>query len=287
MAWNREALLAIPALEAFCPALHLCPADRFPSADDLTAIAQERRLTSGSGAPLRFVGASVGTARGFEAGYEMRIFRDGEVPTRSNDFHDLFNALAWITYPRTKALLNRLHYEHVEHAEYAIAQQKPSGRIKPTSDSGSRGTARDVLTLFDESGIVVACGESELAGLLRDFQWKALFCEQRDTVKHRMRFLSFGHAMLEKAMQPYKGITARALIISANPAYFNLPIEEQIAEADSCAALHLSPPAALEATDRLAPLPILGIPGWCTANRDASFYDDTSVFRPGRRARLR
>jgi hypothetical protein len=33
----------------------------------------------------------------------------------------------------------------------------------------------------------------------------------------------------------------------------------------------------------LHPLPVLGIPGWCTANRDAAFYDDVSVFRATRR----
>jgi hypothetical protein len=32
-------------------------------------------------------------------------------------------------------------------------------------------------------------------------------------------------------------------------------------------------------------LPIQGIPGWEAANACASFYDDVSVFRPGRRAK--
>jgi len=34
-----------------------------------------------------------------------------------------------------------------------------------------------------------------------------------------------------------------------------------------------------------APLPVMGIPGWCDENAEAAFYDDVTVFRPGRRQR--
>jgi hypothetical protein len=33
------------------------------------------------------------------------------------------------------------------------------------------------------------------------------------------------------------------------------------------------------ATKPFAHLPVLGVPGWWTANEDAAFYADTSVFR--------
>ena len=32
----------------------------------------------------------------------------------------------------------------------------------------------------------------------------------------------------------------------------------------------------------LAPLPVLGVPGWWAANEAASFYDNRDYFRPGR-----
>nr|WP_265343094.1 MULTISPECIES: DUF3025 domain-containing protein [Burkholderia] len=42
-------------------------------------------------------------------------------------------------------------------------------------------------------------------------------------------------------------------------------------------------------TDRrnhdFAPLPVLGVPGWCDANAEAAFYDDPAVFRSVRRSR--
>jgi len=42
--------------------------------------------------------------------------------------------------------------------------------------------------------------------------------------------------------------------------------------------------AARELTSRdFAPLPVLGVPGWCADNADPSFYDDPAVFRRGRR----
>ena len=40
----------------------------------------------------------------------------------------------------------------------------------------------------------------------------------------------------------------------------------------------------LQSTRALAPLPVLGIPGWVADNEDPRYYDDTSHFRPGRRA---
>ena len=44
----------------------------------------------------------------------------------------------------------------------------------------------------------------------------------------------------------------------------------------------LAQAAALDSTRMLAPLPILGVPGWEAANERESFYDDAAVFRPGR-----
>ena len=37
------------------------------------------------------------------------------------------------------------------------------------------------------------------------------------------------------------------------------------------------------ATKPFVPLPMLGVPGWWSANEDAAFYADAEVFRPLRR----
>lgn len=277
--WNRDALLANPVFESLWPAIALCPSRRFPGAGDLNDLAQARGVASGGGAALRFVSGGDAVPRAFEKQYEVRIYRDGEIPTRPDNFHDLFNALAWLAFPKTKALLNRMQYEAM------MARRSEARQGTARMDAGSRGTARDVLTLFDESGVIVACSEPELEGLLRGFEWKTLFWTRRAEVGRAMRFFLFGHAIHEKALRPYKSLTAKALVFPVSRDFVGMPLDLQLAEADGRAADHLAQPGALGSTRVLAPLPILGVPGWEAANGHESFYDDVSVFRPGRTGR--
>jgi hypothetical protein len=284
--WDRDALLANPAFESLWPVIALCPSDRFPEPGDLSELAQALGAASGGGAALRFVSAGDTAPRVFEQQYEVRIYRDGEVPTRHHDFHDLYNALAWLAFPKTKALLNRRHYEAMLAREQSgsggTARMDLGSRGTARMDLGSRGTARDVLTLFDESGVIVACSEPELEALLRGFEWKALFWRRRAEVVREMRFLLFGHAIHEKALRPYKGLTARALVLPVSRDFFGLPLASQLDQADARAADCFAQPLALGSTRVLAPVPVLGIPGWDAANQSEAYYDDVSVFRPGR-----
>ena len=284
--WDRDALLANPAFESLWSVIALCPSDRFPDAGDLSDLAQARGAASGGGAALRFVSAEDSVPRVFELQYEVRIYRDGEVSTRHTNFHDLYNALAWLAFPKTKALLNRKHYEAmmVRYGEtrQGAARTGSGSRGTARMDIGSRGTTRDVLTLFDESGVIVACSEPELADLLRGFEWKTLFWRRRAEARRGMRFLLFGHAIHEKALRPHKGLTARALVLPVSRDFFGMPLDSRRAEADARVADHFARPCALDSTRVLAPVPILGVPGWDAANEHESYYDDVSVFRPGR-----
>ncbi|MGH8697143.1 MAG: DUF3025 domain-containing protein [Burkholderiales bacterium] len=266
MLWDREALLASPWFAAAHPVLARLPQDRFPSLDGLNALARERGVRTGGNAPLTFVPAAA-SGRGLDSQYEVRAFRTGEVPTRADSWHDLFNALAWLAFPRTKATLNRIH--HDELVRRWGARQ--------------RGTARDVLTLFDEGGVVVACAAPALARCLGDFQWKELFWTRRPEAADAMRFFVFGHAILEKSLAPYKGVTAKALVIDVARASLALPAPSLVELLDERAAAHFARPGSLASTRLLHPLPVLGIPGWAPESEDPSYYDDENVFRPGRR----
>jgi hypothetical protein len=268
--WDRAALLDSPWLGALHRLLRELPAEHFPTLADLNALAAARGARSGGGTSLSFVPGGA-KARDFDAQYEVRIFRSGEVPTRAGSWHDLFNALAWLAFPRTKAVLNRRHYEEST-ARRGIAFR-----------GAARGTARDVLTLFDEGGILVACADPALAELLRGFRWKELFWERRADVAARMRFHVFGHAIHEKSLAPFRGVTAKALIIAMPPQALAGPAEVQVAVLDAGAAEYFSRPEALASTRLLAPLPVLGIPGWVPENADPAYYDDVTQFRPGRR----
>jgi len=240
------------------------PPDRLPTTEELNALVSAS-VVSGGGAAIRFVPPAA-PSREFTAQYEVRIFETGAVQTRPDNWHDLFNALVWLTFPRTKAVLNWHHYE----------------QIKLRRGETLRGTARDVLTLFDEGGILVAVADARLPALLRKFRWKELFWVRRAEVQRSMRFCVFGHAIYEKALGPHKGVTAKALIVPVEPALLAGPIAEQTAELDARAGEYFSRGGALASTRNLSPLPILGIPGWEPENEREGYYDDTSQFRPGR-----
>ena len=261
--WNRWELLASPAFATLAPLIEQLPEDHFPTLAQLNRMCDEREVVSGSGVPVEFVPQEAKT----DEPYETRVYARGKVLTRSRNWHDLFNALVWITFPRSKAAINRHHYREL------LARQ----------GEGLRGTPRDVLTLFDEGGVIVASSEPELGALLREFQCKELFWQRRAEVIESMRFYVFGHSIYEKALQPYKGITAKTVIFDLPPRELERPVPQQIATLDARLAKYFGDPKALGATETLAPLPVLGIPGWTADNEDERYYDDTQHFRPGRR----
>jgi hypothetical protein len=254
-----------PLFDPVAPWLARLPADDWPDLDQLNAAVMPG-MTTGGGQPLSFV-PPVPAGKSFDAHYEVRVYRTGGVPTRGCNAHDFFNALAWLTFPRTKAAINRLHYGE-------LAKQGHS--------SGVRGVARDVLTLLDEGGVIVASADDELSGLLRAFRWKQLFWERRQAVLERMRFYVLGHAILEKAVQPYKSMTAKAVLLPVPAAFMESPLAGQVVTADQLAADWLAGPDALASSRAVPPLPVMGVPGWHTG-QDADFYEDVAVFRPGYR----
>ena len=286
LAWQPGALLVSPLFESLWPVLRECPAAGFPGTADLDALASRHGIRNANGTVIRFVPDESSRRREPDSQYEVRVYRDGTVPTRCENWHDLFNALVWITFPRTKAELNRVHYREIMarcSTPGREARNTDSGsRGMAHTDSGSRGTARDVITLFDEGGVVVACGEPELSRLLREFCLKDLFWWQRNRVQRAMRFFVFGHAILEKGLQPYKGLTAKALVLDVPMAHFRQPLDARLADVDAAAARYFSRAESLVSTRGLSPLPLEGVPGWCPANEDGAFYDDVTVFRPGR-----
>jgi hypothetical protein len=260
-----ESALAVdaPIFAGIESLLRRLPQDRFPTTEELNALVAPS-VVSGGGAPIRFVPPDR-VSREYSAAYEVRVFETGRVTTRPNNWHDLFNALVWLAFPRTKSAMNARH-----HAEIRTRRGAPV-----------RGTARDVLTLFDEGGIVVAAADAGLADLLRNFRWKELFWQRRMEVERSMRFYVFGHAIYEKALAPHKGVTAKALIVPVERDGLEAPVARQVEGLDAFAADYFRRPDSLASTRTLMPLPILGIPGWEPGNAQESYYD-ASQFRPGR-----
>ncbi|MBZ0093166.1 MAG: DUF3025 domain-containing protein [Sulfuricellaceae bacterium] len=222
-----------------------------------------------SGQPLRFVPQAANPVR-FEERYEPRAYLAGEVQTRTKNWHDLFNALVWMTFPRTKAALNRRHY---------------MAATAEAASPGNRSRSRDAFTLFDESGVAIACSRSQLADLLHAFRWQELFWERRAEVVSHMNFVLFGHSLYEKALAPYIGLTGHGLVFLLEDGFHALPEAERLTQLDGLMADYFNAEAGDDFNpSQLAPVPLLGIPGWWAGNRAAEFYADTRYFRPGRRS---
>ena len=269
--WNPALLLQSVLFTPLHPLLLDFKASDFPRVDDLNALLAARRptITVQSGLPLRFV-AHQPEKLPFEMQYEPRCYLHGKVQMRSEAWHDLFNALVWMTFPKAKAAINARHY------------------LDLTSASGNpnrRSAVRDTVTLFDESGTVVACADTGLGQLLRDFKWKELFWQRRQQVNASMGFYLFGHGLYQKALQPYIGMTGQGLLVVVEQQFFSWPLARQLGYLDERLAAYLNAPEHCRNTRELAPVPILGVPGWATGNLREDYYDNISYFRSRRQER--
>ena len=176
------------------------------------------------------------------------------VPTRDDSPHDLFNALAWLAFPQTKAALNAVHV-----------------REAVSATPGARGRRRDAATLLDESGLIAACADASLVDGWRRHAWRETFWWRRPSVERALAVHVLGHGLLAKLADPYRAITGHALVLTLSP---STPLPDLDAAAAARIAEGLEPEA-------LLPLPVAALPGWDAENLGAALFDDTTVFRPG------
>jgi hypothetical protein len=265
--WNTDWLTRSEMFAPLRPVAAHLPAIGWPDLEMLNAMAADRgrRIANAQGMRVRFV-PQAPKAQSFEAAFEPRAYLRGEVQVRSLDWHDLFNALVWMTFPATKAVINASHYESMS-----------------ATGGGNRPPQGDALTLFDEDGVAVVSSDAELLELVRGFSWKELFWRRRDAVKERMRFCVFGHALFSKALQPFVGLTGKAVLLEVTGEFLELAQAPQLAELDRLMAMHIRDRERFRDGKELSPLPVLGVPGWWCGNEREGFYDDTAYFRPGRR----
>lgn len=261
--WNPHFAAQSPLLEHLGGFSAALAGEHWPGRARLQELFDIVNLRSASGARL-ILAAPVGAD-----GYEKRIFERGELEFREGNWHDLFNALTWLAFPRSKAALNARHH--------AALTEGDAGGVH------RRGAVRDALTLFDESGVIAVSSNPVLLQMIREFRWKPLFWEQREMVISRMHFLPFGHALCEKALAPYVGMTGHGLLLDVGNGFSALPLAERIAQIDRRVARQLEDVRALSGPRELSPVPVLGIPGWHDGNERGEFYDDSCYFRSGRR----
>ena len=186
--------------------------------------------------------------------YEQFIFEQHAVPTRDG-LHDFFNALCWLHFPLAKRQLNQL--------QAAAIQSQGVGAV--------RGPVRDAVTVFDENACLLQVDDVAWDALKRR-DWQAAFVTHRD-LWGSAQVQIFGHAALEKLVNPYKAITVHM---------WRVPNGLAVLDWDAWLSQDLQ-------ADKLArkpflPTPVLGLPGWWPENTTPDFYQDAQVFRLPRTA---
>lgn len=266
--WSPAALLQSPLFQPLHPILAHWEMIDFPGLPEFNAQLVSKQIKVKMGHPLCFVPQESGRL-GFESQYEPRCYLTGEVQTRADNWHDLFNALVWFTFPKAKAAVNQRHYTALRQASEPGASQ--------------RGKVRDMATLLDESGVIVVSANPELADMLYAFQWKELFWQHRRQSESAMGFFIFGHGLYEKCLQPYLGMTGQGLVLNVSAEFFNWALSEQLSYLDDRVAEYLDDANHCQSTRELHPVPLLGVPGWDDDNNHAGYYDNAGYFRSGRR----
>lgn len=225
----------------------------FPGLTALNALAERRGLVNACNLPLHFSASQKPLPA---RDYEQHILQTGCIPTRTDNWHDVMNALVWLRFPQFKAALNAAHGA-------AIADE----------DGTQRGRRRDALTVLDESGVWVGATDARLIEMLGQRRWRELFWENREAARAGMQWIVVGHALLEKMLAPYPAITGKCQLLHLTR---SAPDQTGLVDAQrqALAGLH-----ALAAPDQLAPLPLLGIPEWDEANTQAVYYDNRAIFR--------
>lgn len=269
--WAADFYTKSPLFEPIVPlAEHFCGFFKWPELADYQRLLDAHEpLRTRHGAALKIV-PQEGRPGHFEQHYAPRIYLSGEIQTRTRNWHDFFQLLTWFIFPRTKAVINAIH----------IPQARQ--RLESGAAPGRRTPIENTLSLFDEGGAVIVAGDGTLLQLIRDFRWKELFWQRRAELAAKLDCVTFGHAMYEKALSPYLGMTANTVLIEADSVYFSLDRAGRLAWIDARLATIFEQGERYRQPRDLQPFPILGMPGWDPANAEEAYYDNTDYFRPGR-----
>ncbi len=270
--WSPDFYAKSPLFDPIRPlAAKFCGYSDWPGLEDYQALLDAHPpICTRHGAALRIV-PQEGKPGHFEQHYAPRIYLSGEIQTRTRNWHDFFQLLTWFVFPHTKAVINAIH---IPSAQERLASGAAPGRRTPIENT---------LSLFDEGGAVIVASDPSLLDSIREFRWKTLFWERRAELAQKFDCVTFGHAMYEKALAPYLGMTANSILIEANEGYFSLDRAGRLAWIDEHLAQILERGESYRQPKDLQPFPILGMPGWDAANEAEAYYDNTNYFRPGRR----
>ncbi len=238
-----------PVFDGYGEYLDLMTAPGWPDIDALNA----RMPSSGP----RFVKQDAAVlADGLH--YEARIAQ-GRIATRTENWHDLFNALVWMRHPALKQALNQRQCRHIA-----------------AMGTHERSPAQQALTQFDESGVIVQVRDPMLLDLWDRHDWTALF--HANAAHWRNGDIAIaavvGHALMEQMLVPGRLLVGKCVVVLDDSPDAVARVSESI-----------STGAVLTTPSTLRPLPLAGIPGW-HAGQSEAFYAQEDYFRPRREGRV-
>ena len=244
----------------------------WPQLKDYQALLSElsEPILTKSGKPLKIVEQD-GKPGHFNEHYAPRIYMSGEIQTRTENWHDFFQFLTWIMFPKTKAVINSIHIPAAKE------------RIDNNVELGRRSPIENMLSLFDEGGAVILSSDESLLQLIRDFKWKELFWKRRQELAEKLTLITFGHALYEKGLAPYVGMTANCILLKVDADLLNQNNQNQLSWIDSELAKIFSNGNPYCKPKDLSPFPLLGLPGWDKNNKKETYYDNVNYFRCGRK----
>ena len=214
-----------------------------------------------SGARLRFVPQTDDLA-GDGLHYEARIFLRGEIATRTENWHDLFNALCWLERRVLKCAINGAYVQDLQ-----------------SQNSKDRSRRQAALTHFDEAGAVVFTRSPARLAAWDAHDWQGLFMTDRAALATDFRLVVFGHALLEHCLEPAIFPVAKCVVVDADALGPTDPAVAELANAIIAGQVLMDP-------QELRPLPLAGFPGWHTRSEEPGFYRDAPCFQPCRPGRL-
>lgn len=196
-------------------------------------------------------------------GYEKLINSEKKVISRSHSYHDFFNFLTWLLFPKIKLTINRLYVE--------------KGEETPTS-SNLRTTLQNKLAVFEEGGVLLIASNESYFDLIDEHQWKEFFWEKRNQLAQEFECLVYGHGLYEKGLNPYIGMTGAGIFIKVDAAYFELNHLERILYLDERVSQQLGE-CIHQNNFVLHPFPFFGLPDWYIGNDKEEFYENKKYFR--------
>lgn len=250
------ATFAHPVFAPFAHRADLLRARHWPTIDTLNRELGDRSHAR-SGMPIRFVAQTAGLVNdGLH--YEARIFEQGIIATRPDNWHDLFNALMWMDHFPIKCAVNAAYTQ-----ELAV----------PKTEARTRRQC--ALTHFDEAGALVIVRDLALLEPWDAHDWHGLFWRGRTRWDSSAEVILFGHSLLEHLLIPGAMPVAKCIVVHAMAANRGYAVSRSIVEGQL-----------LRDPQDLRPLPLAGLRGWHADNANEFFYREAACFRPRRPGRV-